>query len=66
MRIIFNIKEIRKQKKMTLKKVAERSGVSDTEINDIENNNKIPSVITAEAIARALKVDITELYTILN
>ena len=38
MRIIFNIKEIRKQKKMTLKKVAERSGVSDTEINDIEND----------------------------
>lgn len=65
MKIIFNIKEIRKNKKMTLKNVADRSGVSDTQINDIENNIKMPSLNTAVAIAYALKVKITELYTII-
>ena len=65
MTIKFNIKEIRKNKKMTLKNVADRSGVSDTQINDIENNIKMPSLNTAVAIAYALKVKITELYTII-
>jgi len=65
MKNIFNIKEIRKNKKMTLKNVADRSGVSDTQIYDIENNIKMPSLNTAVAIAYALKVKITELYTII-
>lgn len=65
MKIIFNIKEIRKKKKMTLKNVSDRSGISDTQINDIENNIKMPSLNTAVAIAYALKVHITELYTII-
>lgn len=65
MTIVFNIKEIRKKKKMTLKNIAKKSGISDTQINDIENNRKMPSINTAEAIAHALKVHITELYTII-
>lgn len=65
MKIIFNIKEIRQKKKMTLKNIADRSGVSDTQINDIENNIKMPSLNTAVLIAYALKVKITELYTII-
>lgn len=63
--IVFNIKEIRKEKKMTLKNVSKRSGVSTTQINDIENNIKIPKINTAEAIAHALKVHITELYKVI-
>ena len=62
--IRFNIKQIRKKHKLTLKQLASKTGISTSQLSDVENNNKMPSFIYAVLIARALKIDIGELYTI--
>lgn len=64
MRIHFLIKGIRKNKNISLKKLSLLSGVSSTEINDIENDLKSPKMITLECIAKALKVKVKELYIV--
>lgn len=62
--ITFNIKFIRQQKGITLKQLSLKTGISTTHLSDIENNLKMPSLIYAILIARSLKVNINELYTI--
>lgn len=60
------IKEIRKQKNMTLEELARRSGVSTTHINDIENNRKEPTLTIAICIAKALNVQLNDLFRTIN
>lgn len=62
--IKFNIKPIRKKEKITLKQLSHKTGISTTHLNDIENNNKMPSMIFAILIAKALRVKVDEIYTI--
>lgn len=60
-----NITRASKRKKgMTLTRLAEKSGVSKTHINDIENNVKSPSLLVMVKLAKALNVDINELYRV--
>lgn len=66
MRIVYSIKEKRKQNKMTLKELSEKTGISKSHINDIENNIKEPSNSMLVRLAKALKVETTELYQIIN
>ena len=40
MHIEILLKQVRQKKNMTLSKLSEKSGVSSTHINDIENNIK--------------------------
>lgn len=49
---------------LTLKDLSRMTGISTTHINDIENQNKMPSFIFVVLIAHALHVDIKELYKI--
>lgn len=58
------LREVRKRKKMTLNKLSEKSGVSSTHINDIENDIKSPSLLMMIRLAKALDVEITELYKV--
>lgn len=58
------LKEVRQKKKVTLSKLAEKSGISSTHINDIENNIKGPSLVVMIQLAKALDVNITELYKV--
>ena len=44
--------------------MSEKSGISTTHINDIENNIKKPSLLVMVQLAKALDVDITELYKV--
>lgn len=60
------IKEIRKQKNITLDELSKRSGVSKTHINDIENNIKEPTLTIAISIAKALNVQLTDLFKVIN
>jgi DNA-binding XRE family transcriptional regulator len=60
------IKEIRKQKNMTLDELSKCSGVSKTHINDIENNIKEPTLTIAISIAKALNVQLTDLFKVIN
>ncbi|MFR2533679.1 MAG: helix-turn-helix domain-containing protein [Clostridia bacterium] len=64
MHIEILLKQVRKKKKVTLKKLSDKSGVSTTHINDVENNLKSPSLLVMIQLAKALDVEITELYKV--
>ncbi|MFR0822734.1 MAG: helix-turn-helix domain-containing protein [Clostridia bacterium] len=64
MHIEILLKQVRKGKKITLKKLSDKSGVSTTHINDVENNLKSPSLLVMIQLAKALDVEITELYKV--
>lgn len=58
------LKQVRQRKNVTLNRLSEKSGISTTHINDIENNIKGPSLLVMIQLAKALDVDITELYKV--
>lgn len=64
MKIIFNIKELRLSHGLTLDDLSKITGISTTHINDIENQYKMPSLQIVILLAKALHVDIKDLYSI--
>lgn len=64
MRIEILIKPIRISKNITLAQLSRMTGISDTHINDVENNLKEQGISILVRIAHALKVDVTDLYKI--
>lgn len=64
MRVEILLKEKRKEKKLTLAQLSDRTGISTTHLNDIENNIKEPSISMMIRIAKALDINIEELYKI--
>lgn len=60
----MNIKTLRQDRKMSLSTLQMKSGVSTSHINEIENNNKMPSLIVMIKLAKALGVTISDLYKI--
>lgn len=64
MKVEILVKDIRREKNISLKKLSNKSGVSTTHINDIENNIKSPSLYIMIRLAKALNVDITRLYKV--
>ncbi len=60
--LVLKIKEIRTEKGLTQKELSKLSGVSESYIGDLERNEKIPSIITICKLAKALEVDIKELF----
>lgn len=64
MHIEILVKDIRQQKGMTIAGLARKSGVSAAHLSDIEKNFKSPSLLVMVRIARALNVEITELYRV--
>lgn len=55
---------MRKEKNMSLQRLASLSGVSKTHLSDIERNIKMPSLLVMIMISRALKVSITDLFEV--
>lgn len=64
MKIILLIKQIRKERKISLKQLSKKSGVSKTHINDIENGYKQPSLEIVIKLSKALNVPIQSLYKV--
>lgn len=62
MKIHYFIKEIRKEKDLTLEELSQKSGVSASQINDLENQIKCTTVLNLCKIAEALGVNEQELY----
>lgn len=56
------IKEIRLEKNMTQEELSQKSGISESYISELENNLKMPTILTLCRLAEALEVDISELY----
>ena len=64
MKIEILLKSIRINKKITLDKLSQMTGISSTHITDVENSLKEPGISIMVRIAYALKVDINDLYKI--
>lgn len=56
-----NLKKIREQRKLSLDKVAEMSGISKTMLGQIERGESNPSIATVWKIANGLKISFTVL-----
>lgn len=54
--------QARRNKKITLIKLSEASGISKSTLNNIENERVSPSMQQMESIAKALNMGITELF----
>lgn len=62
MEIVYKIKEIRQKKGFTIRSLAAKSGVSKSEISDIERGEIHPTVYTLCLLAQTLEVDVRELF----
>ena len=61
--VIFNIKNIRLQKKISISKLSKITNISRTYIRDLENNKKLnPTLTILYSIANALDVNIKDLF----
>lgn len=56
------VREIRLKRKLTQEALAKRVEISRTHLSEIENGNVVPSVLTAQRIARALKVKTESIF----
>ncbi len=52
----------RNEKRMSLRMLAKKTGISKSTINNIENGKTDVTIIQLEKIAKALNVKITELF----
>lgn len=59
--IAQNLKRIREEKKLSLEKVAEMTGVSKTMLGQIERGESSPTITTVWKIANGLKITFTTL-----
>lgn len=65
MRIEILLKKVRKQKHITLVQLSDKTGISTTHINDIENNLKEPSFSMMIRLAKGLDVELSKLYKVI-
>lgn len=56
------IKDLRKNKNLTQKQLAEKAGLSQSTISDIEDGTKSPRLKTLDKIATALDIPTYELF----
>ncbi len=61
MKVGIRIKALRKEKKITLKELAEKADISISFLSDIENGRSNPSLERLEEIAKALNTSISYL-----
>lgn len=62
MKVIYKVYENRTAKGMSLRKLAELSGISKSTIDDIENQKQNATVLTICMLADALNVDPCDLF----
>ena len=65
MRIEYLIKEVRTQKSVSLSKLAELSGISKGHLSKVERGEQEPKLSTMIKIAKALGVELENLYKII-
>ena len=58
----IHIREIREQKHLSQQKLSKLSGVSSSHIGYIENGEREPTISVLCKLAKALNVDIKDLY----
>ena len=63
-RLINHLQELRWKKEWSLATLSRRSGIPESTINAIENNERIPSVLIALKLAKALHVTVEDIFTL--
>ena len=66
MKIEILLKQIRFEKGMTLETLSQLSGISKGHLSKIERQEREPKISTLILIAKALKVDVNNLYRVEN
>lgn len=61
--ITFHVREIRQSKGLSIRQLAELSGISKTHISALENNQTMPTVYTVCCLAIALGVKLADLIS---
>ncbi|AGG91220.1 XRE-like HTH transcriptional regulator [Sulfitobacter phage pCB2047-C] len=56
------IKQIRESQKLTQTQLAEKAGISRSQLSEIENERKPANTLRLSAIAKALGVTVTDLF----
>lgn len=56
------IRKARKQRDLTQEKLADMVGVTSTYIGFIEQGQRVPSIKTADKIARVLRIKLSDLF----
>lgn len=64
MKVIILLKEIRKEKQISLEELSKLSGISKSHLSYIERQEKEPSLTILIKIAKALNIDINDLYEV--
>lgn len=64
MKLGEKIKSIRKQKNMSLRELAQITGLSKTTLSDLENDAKNPSLETLQKVSKALEISIADLISV--
>ncbi len=64
--ITAKLKDIRKEKNITLQELAEAAGVTKGMLSQVENNRTIPSLTVFLNIIKSLHVDINDFFTDFN
>jgi len=62
MRIEILIRKVREEKNISIRRLSAMTGMSQGHISRIENGETMPTVLSIERIAIALRVDSKELY----
>ena len=63
MKLKIYLKDIRKKKGMTTEQLADKSGVSKSQINYIEREVVYPTIFVMCKLAQALNVSVCELFS---
>lgn len=66
MRVEILLREIRKERKMTLDTLSKLTGMSKGHLSRIERKETDPTITSLARIALALNIDITKLYKIIK
>ena len=56
------VKQLRKEQKLTLKDVAEKSGLSIVTVNFYENDKQKPTLVNVQKLANGLGCNFDDLY----
>ena len=66
MHVEILLKEVREKKNISLEQLSKITGISTSHLNYIERGVREPTISMLCRIAKALKVDIKELYRVVN
>lgn len=66
LRISNRLRELRKEKNITLQELADQAGVSKGLLSQIENSRTIPSLLVLLNLIKELKIDLNEFFKDIN